>query len=161
MFMAILESLVMSQIQVFCQKKLNGIIIYNKNDDYIKRILYLSIILLHFSQLLVDIMEYMDLYVKHLNLKYFFLIFLNHFFLKHLFNYHYFLYSIHLYSHYHLNLFYQICFIYFFSNFVIIYPFYHILISIIQFYYLIHLHHYLFFNFEFLVFVIFILHLLF
>lgn len=106
MFMAILESLVMSQIQVFCQKKLNGIIIYNKNDDYIKRILYLSIILLHFSQLLVDIMEYMDLYVKHLNLKYFFLIFLNHFFLKHLFNYHYFLYSIHLYSHYHLNLFY-------------------------------------------------------
>lgn len=27
----------MSQIQVFCQKKLNGIIIYNKNDDYIKK----------------------------------------------------------------------------------------------------------------------------
>lgn len=106
MFMVILESLVMSLIQVFCQKKLNGIIIYNKNDDYLKRILYLSIILLHFFQPLVNIMEYMDLYVKHLNLKYFFLIFLNHFFLINLFNYHDFLYSIHLHSYHHLYLFY-------------------------------------------------------
>lgn len=106
MFMVILESLVMSLIQVFCQKKLNGIIIYNKNDDYIKRILYLSIILLHFFQPLVNIMEYMDLYVEHLNLKYFFLIFLNHFFLINLFNYLDFLYSIHLHSYYHLNLIY-------------------------------------------------------
>lgn len=33
MCMVILENLEMLPIQAFCQKKLNGIIIYNKNDD--------------------------------------------------------------------------------------------------------------------------------